>query len=175
MDEVTDIQTIAYDRKRKFIMRRTTKKRKLTLDSTLLITIEENLLSIENVKTTELIGAGMAITNSTLDREKQNEKELDAANKELDHLRHLMKYYQDSTQASVFLKIEFREACAQFMSKRHLFTTYVADFQEDTLMELETVKTWRDGMKNHTMMWNESIISVQYRRAETQRSMASEC
>ena len=38
VDEVIDIQVIAYDRKRKVVMRRTTKKMRLTLDSTLLIT-----------------------------------------------------------------------------------------------------------------------------------------
>jgi hypothetical protein len=42
MDEVVDIQVISYDRKRKSIMRRTTKKRRLTLDSVILITIEES-------------------------------------------------------------------------------------------------------------------------------------
>jgi hypothetical protein len=39
-----DIQEIAYDRKRKSIMKRTTKKRRLTLDSSILITMEEKLL-----------------------------------------------------------------------------------------------------------------------------------
>jgi len=67
MDEVVDIQAISYDRKRKSIMRRTTKKRRLTLDSTLLITTEEKLLNIENTKTTDLIGARMDITDATLD------------------------------------------------------------------------------------------------------------
>jgi hypothetical protein len=38
VDEVIDIQAISYDRKNKFLMRRTTKKRRLMLDSTLLIT-----------------------------------------------------------------------------------------------------------------------------------------
>jgi hypothetical protein len=33
MDEVTDIQAIIYDQKRKSIMKRTTKKRRITLDS----------------------------------------------------------------------------------------------------------------------------------------------
>jgi hypothetical protein len=76
VDEVTDINEITYDRKRKVVLRMTTKKRRLTLDSTLLITTEETLLNTENAKTTELIGAGMAITNATLDREKRDEKEL---------------------------------------------------------------------------------------------------
>jgi hypothetical protein len=56
IDEVVDIQVISYDRKRKSIMRRTTKKRRLTLDSSILITTEEKLLNTENVKTSELIG-----------------------------------------------------------------------------------------------------------------------
>jgi hypothetical protein len=38
VDEVADIQEISYDRKRKVVMRRTIKKRKLMLDSTLFIT-----------------------------------------------------------------------------------------------------------------------------------------
>jgi hypothetical protein len=38
VDEVVDIQAISYDRKRKSIMKRTTKKRRLTLDRSILIT-----------------------------------------------------------------------------------------------------------------------------------------
>jgi hypothetical protein len=68
VDEVVDIQVITYDRKRKAIMKRTTKKRRLMLDSSILITMEEKLLNIEHAKTSELIGAGMAITDATLDR-----------------------------------------------------------------------------------------------------------
>jgi hypothetical protein len=60
--------------------------------------------------------------------------------KEIYHLRHLEKYYQDSTQAIVFLKSEFQDAYAKFTSEIHLFTACVADYQEDTLMALETYK-----------------------------------
>jgi hypothetical protein len=42
MDEVADIHAIAYDRKRKAIVQRTTKKRRITLDRSILITTEEN-------------------------------------------------------------------------------------------------------------------------------------
>jgi hypothetical protein len=136
----SDIQVIAYDRKRKSIMKRTTKKRRLTLDSSILITTEEKLLSTEHAKTSELIGAGMAITDATLDRERRDEKELATALKELEHLRHLEKYYQDSTQATVFLRSEFQDAYAKFTNERHLFTAGIVDFQEDTLMALATCK-----------------------------------
>jgi hypothetical protein len=75
MDEIVDVQAIAYDRKRKLVMKRMVKKRKLTLDSTLLITMEEILFDIEHTKMTELIKVGMAITGATLDRAKKDEEE----------------------------------------------------------------------------------------------------
>jgi hypothetical protein len=57
-------------------MRRTTKKRRLMLNITLLITTEETLFDSESDKITGLIGAGMAITDGTLDREKRDEREV---------------------------------------------------------------------------------------------------
>jgi hypothetical protein len=51
-------------------MKRTTKKMRLTLDSSIIITKEEKLISMEQAKTSELIGAGMEITYATLDRER---------------------------------------------------------------------------------------------------------
>jgi hypothetical protein len=45
VDEVADIQEITYDRRRKDIMTRTTKKRRVMLDSSIVITMEEKLLS----------------------------------------------------------------------------------------------------------------------------------
>jgi hypothetical protein len=121
-------------------MRRTTKKRRLTQDNTILITTEENMLSTKIAKTTEPIGARMDIIDAMLDRKKWDKKELATEKKELYHLRHLAKNYQDSTQATIFLKSEFREAYSQFMSETHLFTACIVNIQKDTLMELETYK-----------------------------------
>jgi hypothetical protein len=42
MDEVADIYAISYDQKRKAIVQRTKKKRRIMLDRSILITIEEN-------------------------------------------------------------------------------------------------------------------------------------
>ena len=88
-------------------MKRTTKKRTLTLDNSILITTEEKLINMENAKTSELIDIGMEIINATLDKVKRYEEELAIALKELKHLRHLVKYYQDTTQVAVFLRSEF--------------------------------------------------------------------
>jgi hypothetical protein len=117
-------------------VKRTTKKMRLTLDSSILITTEEKLISTEHAKTSELIDVGMTITDATLDRERKYEEELTASLKELEHLGHLVKYYQDSTHATVFFRSEFQDTYNKFTSEQHLFTTWITDFQEDTLMAL---------------------------------------
>jgi hypothetical protein len=76
----------------------------------------------------------MEITDATLDRERKDEEELATVLKELEHLYHLEKYYQDSTQAMMFLRREFQDAYEKFMSEWHLFTAGIVNFQEDTLM-----------------------------------------
>jgi hypothetical protein len=93
MDEFVDIHAIVYYQKRKSIVQRTTKKRRITLDRSILITMEENLINTEHAKTSELIGTGITITDATLDIAKWDEEESAAALKELEHLRHLAKYY----------------------------------------------------------------------------------
>jgi hypothetical protein len=113
MDEVADIHTIAYDRKRKAIIQRTTKKRRITLDRSILITMEEDLINTQNARTSELIHVGRAISDATLDRERRDEKELVVTLKELEHLRHLAKYYQDTTQVMVYLRSEFQGGLQQ--------------------------------------------------------------
>jgi hypothetical protein len=97
VDAVIDIQAITYDKKRIDVMRRKSKKRSVTLDSTLLITIEETLLNTENAKTTKMIEERMVIIDAMLDIVKRDEKELVSTKKELDHPHHLVKYYQDLT------------------------------------------------------------------------------
>jgi hypothetical protein len=108
VDEVADIHAIEYDWKRKAIVQRTTKKRRITLDHSILITTKEDLINTENSKTYDLIDVGMAISDATLDRDKRDEKELATALKELEHLHDLAKYYQDTTPATMYLRREFK-------------------------------------------------------------------
>jgi hypothetical protein len=110
LDEVVDIYVISYDRKRKAIVQRTTKKRRIMLDHSILITTEENLINTKNSRTYELLGMGMVILDATLDRAKRDEKESVVALKELEHLHHLTEYYQGTTQAMRYLRSEFEEA-----------------------------------------------------------------
>jgi len=68
VDEVVDVKTIAYDRKRQVGIRRTRMKRRLTLDNAVLITMEETMLDVKHSKVRKILGAGMAISTTTMDR-----------------------------------------------------------------------------------------------------------
>jgi hypothetical protein len=129
MDKVTDIQVISYDEKRKSIMKRTTKKRRLTIDILIIIMTEENILSTKHAKTFELIDVRMAIIDAKLDREIRDEQELAIALKEFEHLHHLEKYYQDYTQDTVLLRSKFQYAYAKFTNERHIFIVGIYEFQ----------------------------------------------
>jgi len=150
-------------------MKRTNKKRRITLDSSILITIEEKMLNTECTKMSELIYVGMAITDATLDRERRDEKDLSIALKELEKMRHLEKYYQDSTQATMFMRSEFQDAYAKFTNEWHLFTAGIANFQEDTLMELATckdVERWYE--KAHQEVERIDYISLVHKGQDTE-------
>jgi hypothetical protein len=43
-------------------------------------------------------------------------------------------------QATLLLRREFQDSYSKFMSKRNLFTTGIVNFQEDTLMVMETCR-----------------------------------
>jgi hypothetical protein len=49
----------------------------------------------------------MAISSTTIDREREYEWEVDSMKRELEHLRHQAKYYQDTTQEIIFIRVEF--------------------------------------------------------------------
>jgi hypothetical protein len=70
----------------------------------------------------------MAITYATLDGERRDENELATALKELEHLHHLEKYNQDSTQATMFLRSEFKDTYSKFTNERHLFNLLYITF-----------------------------------------------
>jgi hypothetical protein len=80
------------------------------------------------------------ISDNTLERAKKDEKELAITLKELEHLHYLAKYYQDTTQATGYLRSEFKEAYCKFTNERHLFTAKIDELQEDTLMALMMCK-----------------------------------
>jgi hypothetical protein len=99
----------------------------ITLDHSILVTTEENLINTADTRMSELIGMGKALSDATLDRAKIDKKELATALKELKHLRHLAEYYKGTTQTVVYLKGEFEEVYSEFKKERHMLTMKIAE------------------------------------------------
>jgi hypothetical protein len=112
----------------------------------------------------------VAIIDATLERVKRDEDELDATLKELEHLRHLEKYYQDTTQAAVFLRSEFQEAYKKFTDEGHLFTARIVELQEDNLMALAMCKDMERWYKKA----HEDVERIDYISAVQQGQDAEE-
>jgi hypothetical protein len=52
---------ISYDKKRKAIIQRTVKKRRITMDQSIIVITEEKLIDTTNTCTPELIGVGKSL------------------------------------------------------------------------------------------------------------------
>jgi hypothetical protein len=105
-----------------------------------MITTEENLISTADAHTFELIGVGKSLLDAAQDRARRDEKELVNTREDLEHLRHLVKYYKGSTETTMYLKDEFNRIYNEFKKERHLLTENIVEFQEDNLMALVTCK-----------------------------------
>jgi len=79
------------------VVKQTNKIKRLTLDSAIVVTTKETLLDTKNAKVRELLGVGMDISNSTINREKQYEREEESMRRELGHFRYQAKYYKNTT------------------------------------------------------------------------------
>jgi hypothetical protein len=115
---------------RQVVVRRTGKKRIITLDNPVMITKEETLLHARKYRVSELIGEGIAISSTTINISKEDEREAKYIRVELVDLRHQVEYYQDATQVVRLMKIEFTKKCSQFKSDREVFMTNIVVFQE---------------------------------------------
>jgi hypothetical protein len=105
--EFVDIQAITYDRKRQILVRRTSRERNLTLDISMVIIIEETLLEAKKDKLSEMLVAGMSVSHATIDKAKEEEREVDSMRTKLENHRHQAYYYKATTQAVMILRDDF--------------------------------------------------------------------
>jgi len=83
LDEVVDIEAITYDKKIQVSVTRASRKRKLNLDNTMVMTVEETLLDAKKDKVNEMLGAVVAISHATIDKEREDDREVVAMRIEL--------------------------------------------------------------------------------------------
>jgi hypothetical protein len=119
---------ISYDQKRKVIVQRTVKRRRITMDQSIVVTIEENVINTAYARMSELIDVGKSISDVAHDRSRRDEKELADTREELEHLHHLVKYYKGATHTTLYLKDEFNKVYNEFKKERHMLTKNIVKF-----------------------------------------------
>ena len=117
-----------------------TKKRKIIVGHSILVTTEEILINIADARTYELIGVGRALSDVAQDRARRDERELVDTLKELEHLHHIVEYHKGTTQTAAYLKSEFLGVYNEYNKERTLLTENIIEFHEDTLMALAACK-----------------------------------
>jgi hypothetical protein len=126
--EVADIYDISYDQKRKDIVQKTVKKRRINLDQSIIVITEEKLIDTVYACTSEMIGVGKSLSEVAQDRSRRDEKEIFAAQKEFEHLRHLVDYYKGATQTTVYLKYYFAKVYDEFKKEIQLLISNIVEF-----------------------------------------------
>jgi hypothetical protein len=79
VDEVVDLELFSYDKKHKSIVKRTHRKRKVTLDNGVVSTTEEVIIDTKKAKESQLYSTGLAISHASYDKAVIEEKELEQA------------------------------------------------------------------------------------------------
>jgi hypothetical protein len=96
VEEVANLESFAYDRKRRSIVKRTQRKRKITLDNSVLCTFEEVIINTKKEKMSQLFSVGLVISHASLDKVVAKERELEQVKQEVASLKYQVQYYQEA-------------------------------------------------------------------------------
>jgi len=107
------LESFAYDKKQKSIVKRTRRKRKTTLDNGVLCTSEEVIIDTNKAKLSQLYSPGLAISYASFDKEIMEERELEQVRIEIVSLKHQVQYHQKVRGVTNFKKdlLEVHEKC----------------------------------------------------------------
>jgi hypothetical protein len=70
MEEVVDLELIAYNKRKYAMMKQTHKIKKANLDTSILCTIEEPMIDTKKTRFNDLLSVGIAISYATMDKAK---------------------------------------------------------------------------------------------------------
>jgi hypothetical protein len=113
VEDVVDLESFSYDKKKKSIVKRTHRKRKVTLDSGVLSTTEEVIIDTKKDKMSQLYSIGLAISHASYDKAIMEERELEQARVEIASLKHQVQYHQEAGGVTNFKKdlLEVHDRC----------------------------------------------------------------
>jgi hypothetical protein len=65
---LSDLEMIAYNKRKKVIVKQTQKRKKVDLDTTILCTTEEQVIDTKRARLSDLLSTGLAISHATMDK-----------------------------------------------------------------------------------------------------------
>jgi hypothetical protein len=75
VEEIVDLESVAYNRRRKDIVRRSKKIKIIDIDNIVICTIEDPFLDTERANISEIIFFGVTISYDTIDKARVEENE----------------------------------------------------------------------------------------------------
>jgi hypothetical protein len=76
VDEVADLELFSYDQNKNFIVRKTHKKRKLTMDSEAVIITEKVIIDTKKGKERQIYSMGLVVSHASYEQVMMEEREL---------------------------------------------------------------------------------------------------
>jgi hypothetical protein len=101
--------------------------RKLTVEGVVLVTSKENLYDTKKAWVSELLGVGMVMSHTMIDKDGEEEREVHAMKKEIESLRHHVEYYKDTNQYVLILKAYFLEGHSRYKLLWDAFVKKIVD------------------------------------------------
>lgn len=89
-----DLEMIDYNRRKQVIVKQSQKRKKIDLDTTILCTIEENMIDTKRARLSGLLSIGLAITYPIMDRARYEVEEIQNQGKQISLLENQVKYYK---------------------------------------------------------------------------------
>jgi hypothetical protein len=150
VEEVVDLESFSYDKKKKSIVKRTHRKRKTTLDNGVLCTSEEVIIDTKKAKMSQLYSTGMAISHASFDKEIMEERELEQARSEIASLKHQVQYYQEDGGVAN-LKKDLLEEHDKCLKVQEDLVMKAVSLQEESMLFGITYKDVLGGKRREPM------------------------
>jgi hypothetical protein len=168
VEEVVDLELFTYDKKHKYIVKRTHRKRKVTLDKwggehmT-----EEVIIDTKKAKASQLYSTGLAISHASYDKALVEEKELEQARTEIASLKHQVQYHQEVGGETNF-KADLLEIHGRRLEVQKDLIMKAVALQEESLLfgiTYKDIQRW-DEKGAGTLEKVEFIQEIQKKRAQ---------
>jgi hypothetical protein len=100
LEEVANLESIAYNQCKQAIVKRTQKRKRVDVDNVIICTTEESLLDIKKAKLNDLLSVRIVISHATIEKVKAGEDEVENIRKQIATLKNQVEYYKGAQECS---------------------------------------------------------------------------